>query len=67
MSYTQIYCHIVLRTKNSKKSIQQHNISELYKYIWGIIKNKKKQAIPNQWNRGSYPSIRVTPSNNCYI
>lgn len=43
MSYTQIYCHIVLRTKNSEKSIQQHNISELYKYIWGIIKNKKSK------------------------
>jgi REP element-mobilizing transposase RayT len=41
MSYTQIYYHIILRTKNSGKSISQHNVSELYKYIWGIIKNKK--------------------------
>ena len=41
MSYTQIYVHIVLRTKNSEKSLSQHNISELYKYIWGIVKNKK--------------------------
>jgi len=43
MSYTQIYYHIVFRTKNSEKSISQHNISELYRYIWGIIKNKKSQ------------------------
>ena len=41
MSYTQIYYHIVLRTKNSEKSLSQHNIPELYKYIWGICKNKK--------------------------
>lgn len=43
MSYTQIYYHIVLRTKNSEKTISQHNVSELYKYIWGIIKNKKSR------------------------
>jgi REP element-mobilizing transposase RayT len=43
MSYTQIYYHIIIRTKNSEKSISQHNVAELYKYIWGIIKNKKCQ------------------------
>jgi len=41
MSHTQIDVHIVLRTKYSEKSLLQHNIAELYKYIWGIIKNKK--------------------------
>jgi REP element-mobilizing transposase RayT len=41
MSYTQILYHIVLRTKRSEKSLSQQNISSLYKYIWGIIKNKK--------------------------
>ena len=41
MSYTQIDVHIVLRTKNSQKTISQHNVSELYQYIWGIVKNKK--------------------------
>jgi REP element-mobilizing transposase RayT len=41
MSYTQILYHIVLRTKWSEKSISQQNVSSLYKYIWGIIKNKK--------------------------
>ncbi|MDL2228422.1 IS200/IS605 family transposase [Odoribacter sp. OttesenSCG-928-L07] len=41
MSYTQSYYHIVLRTKYSQKSISQTNVSELYRYIWGIIKNKK--------------------------
>ena len=41
MAYTQILYHIVLRTKQSKLSITQRNVSSLYKYIWGIIKNKK--------------------------
>ncbi len=41
MAYTQIRYHIVLRTKRSEPTIAQVNISSLYKYIWGIIKNKK--------------------------
>jgi REP element-mobilizing transposase RayT len=41
MAYTQIIYHIVLRTKQSEPSIAQENVSSLYKYIWGIIKNKK--------------------------
>jgi REP element-mobilizing transposase RayT len=41
MSYTQILYHIVLRTKHSEKSISQQHASSLYKYIWGIIKNKR--------------------------
>jgi REP element-mobilizing transposase RayT len=41
MAYTQILYHIVLRTKRSEPSINQENVLSLYKYIWGIIKNKK--------------------------
>ena len=41
MSYTQILYHIVLRTKRSELSIAQENVSSLYKYIWGVITNKK--------------------------
>ena len=41
MAYTQILYHIVLRTKRSEPSISQENVSSLYKYIWGIITNKK--------------------------
>ncbi|MDR0863528.1 MAG: transposase [Candidatus Symbiothrix sp.] len=41
MSYTQIYYHIILRTKGSEKSISQHNVAHLYRYIWGIIENRK--------------------------
>ena len=40
MSYTKILYHIVLRTKRSEMSISQDNVSSLYKYIWGIVKNK---------------------------
>ena len=41
MAYTQILYHIVLRTKWSEPSIIQENAPSLYKYIWGIIKNKQ--------------------------
>ncbi|MCL2328741.1 MAG: IS200/IS605 family transposase [Bacteroidetes bacterium] len=41
MAYTQILYHIVLRTKHSAPTISQENASSLYKYIWGIITNKK--------------------------
>jgi REP element-mobilizing transposase RayT len=41
MSYTQILYHIILRTKRSEKSLAPQNAPSLYKYIWGIIKNKK--------------------------
>jgi len=40
-AYRQILYHIVFRTKGSKKSINQEHAVDLYKYIWGIIKNKK--------------------------
>jgi REP element-mobilizing transposase RayT len=41
MSTTQILYHIILRTKRSERTLVQQNISSLYKYIWGIIQNKK--------------------------
>ena len=40
-AYRQILYHIVFRTKSSEKSINQAHVADLYKYIWGIIKNKK--------------------------
>ena len=40
-AYRQILYHIVFRTKDSEKTINQQHSSDLYKYIWGIIKNKK--------------------------
>ena len=40
-SYRQILYHIVFRTKGSEKTINQQHSPDLYKYIWGIIKNKK--------------------------
>ncbi|MDR0205873.1 MAG: transposase [Bacteroidales bacterium] len=41
MAYTQILYHIILRTKRSELSIAQKNVSSLYKYSWGVLKNKK--------------------------
>ena len=40
-AYRQILYHIVFRTKYSEPSINQEYAANLYKYIWGIIKNKK--------------------------
>ena len=40
-AYRQILYHIVFRTKGSENTINQEHSSDLYKYIWGIIKNKK--------------------------
>ena len=40
-AYRQILYHIVFRTKSSKKTINQEHSTNLKKYIWGIIKNKK--------------------------
>ena len=40
-SYRQIIYHIVFRTKNSKRTLNQEFCSNLYKYVYGIIKNKK--------------------------
>jgi len=40
-SYRQILYHIIFRTKDGKKVLNQEHNEELCKYVWGIIKNKK--------------------------
>jgi len=40
-SYRQILYHIVFRTKNSGKTLNQEHTKELFAYLMGIIKNKK--------------------------
>lgn len=39
-SYRQILYHIVFRTKDSRRSLPQENIRELFVYVNGIIKAK---------------------------
>jgi REP element-mobilizing transposase RayT len=39
-SYRQIYYHIVFGTKSHKPTLTDEFSEEIYKYIWGIIKNK---------------------------
>ena len=41
MSHVSLLYHIVFRTKSSKRTIFEAHESELYAYIWGILKNKK--------------------------
>ncbi len=40
MSYSLRLYHIVFRTKHSARVLDLEKSEELYKYIWGIIKNK---------------------------
>lgn len=39
-SYRQVFLHIVFGTKFREHSINHENEIELYKYIWGVVKNK---------------------------
>lgn len=41
MSYIQSLHHIVIRTKYSENALSSEHSEELYRYIWGYIKNKK--------------------------
>ena len=41
MSYTQLIYHVVIRTKASKTTLPLERSEGLYRYIWGIIQNKK--------------------------
>ncbi len=40
-TYTQILYQIVYSTKHRKPTLVKENRVELFKYIWGILKNKK--------------------------
>ena len=40
-TYTQILYQIVYSTKNREHTLDADNRKELFKYIWGILKNKK--------------------------
>ena len=39
-SYRQIIHQIIFRTKHSQKTLNSEYNKRLFKYIWGIIKNK---------------------------
>jgi REP element-mobilizing transposase RayT len=40
-THTQIMCHIVFGTKNRTSSLVTENRTILFKYCWGVLKNKK--------------------------
>ncbi len=39
-SYRQILYHLTFHTKNTEKVLQNSGNQELFKYIWGVLKNK---------------------------
>ena len=40
-SYRQILYHLTFHTRKSEKVLHNSGNEELFKYIWGVIKNKK--------------------------
>lgn len=40
MTYTQIIYQIVFSTKNRERTLHKDTRDDLYKYIWGLLKNK---------------------------
>ncbi|MBA4411599.1 MAG: IS200/IS605 family transposase [Bacteroidota bacterium] len=40
-TYTQILYQIVFSTKNREATLLKENREQLFRYIWGILKNKK--------------------------
>ena len=40
-TYTQIFYHITFSTKKRKRCFVVEKRKELFRYVWGIIKNKK--------------------------
>ena len=40
-TYTQIMYHLVFSTKNRAPVLTENRRRDLYKYIWGILKNKR--------------------------
>jgi len=40
-TYTQILYQIVFTTKNNEKTMIESGQEKLYRFIWGILKNKK--------------------------
>ena len=40
MSYVQLLYHVVIRTKANQPVLSLEHSDDLYRYIWGIIKNK---------------------------
>ena len=42
-TYRQIFYQIIFGTKHRESSINEKNESELYQYIWGVLKNNKSK------------------------
>jgi len=40
-TYTQIYYHIIFSTKNRERVLSSDNREQLFRYVWGVVKNKK--------------------------
>ena len=39
-TYKQIFYHLIFSTKHREKTLTEKHQEELYKFIWGIVKEK---------------------------
>ena len=44
-TYTKIYVHVIFTVQGKQNLVSQQNKDELYKYITGIVQNKKQKVI----------------------
>jgi REP element-mobilizing transposase RayT len=65
-TFTQIYYHIVFSTKNREPVLRADGREELFRYIWGIIRNKNSHlyrinAVEDHWHTLSslHPSVAL--------
>lgn len=40
-TYTQIYYHVIFSTKHREKVLAEEKCEDLFRYIWGLLKNKE--------------------------
>ncbi|MGV8829444.1 MAG: IS200/IS605 family transposase [Breznakibacter sp.] len=41
MSYTKLYIHLIVRTKSSQPTLSLDHSDDLYRYVWGVVRNKQ--------------------------
>lgn len=62
-TYTQLFVHIIFSTQGREKNLHQKFRDELFKYISGIISNKKQKPFAvNGTNNHIHILVGITPN-----
>ena len=54
MPHTKLIYHIVFGTKYRRKVLTKDKRTELFKFIWGILRKKKMSFILYEWRERPY-------------